>query len=220
MHFLDKLSSLGFFGWLEIAAMIVGVIYVLLQIRKTRKMWYCCIVCSILNIFVYAHNAYWAMMLIQFYYIAASFYGISKWTKARADAISKYGYEDRKHRVSIAVCPMDRRIVAVSSAVALACFLVLSLISWRAIPSEAVSFPAKPYLDNAIAVLSMLATYWLSRSYREQWYIWLVVNVAGTITFAYSGMVWMAALYFAYIIMAVVGLIQWTRHGVIANDNR
>ena len=73
---LDYFAGLDLFGWLEIIAMFVGIYYVYLETRKTRLLWYVCILTSILNIFVYWHNNYLSMALIQVYYIVMAFYGI------------------------------------------------------------------------------------------------------------------------------------------------
>ena len=73
---LAYFAGLDIWGWLEILAMVVGIYYVYLEIRKTRLLWYVCILASILNIFVYWHNNYPSMPLIQFYHIAPATGGL------------------------------------------------------------------------------------------------------------------------------------------------
>ena len=86
---LNYFAGLDLYGWLEILAMVVGIYYVYLEIRKTRLLWYVCILTSILNIFVYWHNNYLSMTLIQFYYIVTAIYGIYSFTKIKKEASSR-----------------------------------------------------------------------------------------------------------------------------------
>ena len=218
----DYFASYGLYEWLEVAAMILGVIYVFYEILKSRKMWYYMIVASIVNILVYTHNGFPAMVMIQFYYIVSAIYSIIKWTRVRAAAIEKYGYEDPKKDLQVAIVKMNPRKAIISSLIAVAVFILLaSLLShYAASGSEVykVAFAGQPWWDAFIAVGSMLATYWLSQSYYEQWYLWMVINVVSVVVFYLSGMPWMALLYAAYIVMVIIGMITWRRHGVYVDE--
>ena len=73
-------------------------------------------------------------------------------------------------------------------------------------------------LDSAVAMLSAVATWWLVRSYREQWWLWIVADSLSVALCAMQGMWWMAALYLAYVAAAVYGLGYWKRAGVYLAD--
>ena len=70
-----------------------------------------------------------------------------------------------------------------------------------------------PYLDAAIAVLNAVATWWLSRSYYQQWYILIFVNILSSILCFTQGLYWMTAQYVFYSASSVLGLIHWRRNG-------
>ena len=69
-------------------------------------------------------------------------------------------------------------------------------------------------LDSTVAVLSAVATWWLVKSYREQWWLWIVADTLSVVLCAMQGMWAMAALYLAYVAAAVYGLRYWKIHGV------
>jgi len=212
---IEYFTSLDIFGWLQIAAMIVGFIYVYFEIKKSRKMWYFWLLSAILNIFVYYQSRYFSMMLIQFYYIGSSIYGIVQWNKVLKDSLEQHGPDDRKHGdMKIGVKLMEKRKGLISAGIAVVVFLILAPIFNRFV-GEDVIFQGQPYFDTAVAVLSMLATYWLSQSYMEQWYIWIVVNVVSIPIYIAGGLYWMTLLYVAYLVMSFIGLYQWKKHGVI-----
>lgn len=212
---LEYFSSLDIFGWLEIAAMIVGFIYVFYETRKSRKMWYYWLFSAILNIFVYWHSHYMSMMLIQFYYIGSAIYGIRQWNKVLSDSIAQHGEADLKNGdMKIGVKRFEKRNGLISSAIAVAAFFILAPLFNRFAGDEVI-FPGQPYFDTAVAVMSMLATYWLSRSYKEQWYLWFVVNAVSIPVYIAGGLYWMSVLYVAYFVLGIFGLYRWNKYGVI-----
>ena len=68
-------------------------------------------------------------------------------------------------------------------------------------------------LDASVAVLSAVATWWLVRSYLEQWWLWIVANALSTVLCLSQQMWWMAVLYMAYALSAAYGLRHWKNNG-------
>lgn len=71
-----------------------------------------------------------------------------------------------------------------------------------------------PWLDAVITVMGIVGTWWLSRSYIQQWWIWIVANALSVIMCSMQGMWWMSALYVFYTASAAYGLWNWHRKGV------
>ena len=212
---LDYFAGLDLFGWLEILAMVVGIYYVYLEIRKTRLLWYVCILTSLLNIFVYWHNNYVSMTVIQFYYIVMAFYGIHAFREIQEEAIAEYGEERNPTGQKVAIRRFDWKTGAVTLAIALpAYFVLVHIIRTYALTHGGLLFPSQPYWDAFIAVGSMIGTFFLSKSYMCQWYVWIILNVISVGVFIYSGMYWIAGLYVVYIILAIFGLRNWRINGV------
>lgn len=219
--FMNEFSaSLNWWGILEFAAMVTGLIYVILEIKKTRRMWRWMIISSVCNGFVFAHKGFVSMTLIQFYYIVTAIYGIITWTKVVKTAQSQYG---PVHHKEVAIVPFNPRRALFTSGLAVVVFFVLSALAARVYVPAIGDIPGKPYWDSAVAVLSMLATYWLSQSWYAQWYVWVAVNIAAIVMFLYPvfdghpevALPLMGVLYALYMISTVVGMINWKRHGVI-----
>lgn len=73
-------------------------------------------------------------------------------------------------------------------------------------------------LDSSVAVLSAIATWWLVKSYREQWLLWIVADTLSVVLCAMQQMWWMSVLYVAYVAAAVYGLYYWKKAGVYLTD--
>ena len=215
MPFLDYFAGLDVYGWLEIFAMIAGIYYVYLEIGKSPWLWYVCILTSVLNIFVYWHNNFVSMTVIQFYYIVMAFYGIHAFRElkddAKAEAIEKAASSDKE----VLIRRFDWKTGAWTMAIAIpAYFLVANLLKAYADTHGTALFPSQPYWDAFIAVGSMVGTFFLSRSYMCQWYVWILLDTITVGVFIYSRMYWMALMYVVYIILAFFGIRHWKKYGV------
>lgn len=68
-------------------------------------------------------------------------------------------------------------------------------------------------IDAIVVVMSAIGTWWLAKSYLQQWYIWLIADSTLTAMCIHSGMWWMAGLYMAYALSSIYGWIHWKRNG-------
>jgi len=208
-------AGLDIWGWLEILAMIVGIYYVYLEISKSRLLWYICILTSILNIFVYWHNNFVSMTVIQFYYIVLAFYGIHAFREIKDDAQAEGKENKESSDKEVLIRRFDWKTGAWTLAIAIPAYFVLAHIlkSYADIHGTAL-FPSQPYWDAFIAVGSMIGTFFLSKSYMCQWYIWIILDTITVGVFIYSRMYWMALMYVVYIILAFFGIRHWRKYGV------
>ena len=212
---LNYFAGLDLYGWLEILAMVVGIYYVYLEIRKTRLLWYVCILTSILNIFVYWHNNFLSMTVIQVYYIVMAFYGIHAFKEIKEEAIAEYGEEKNPTGQKVAIRRFDWKTGAWTLGIAVPAFFALAhILRVYAEANGTALFPSQPYWDAFIAVGSMVGTFFLSKSYMCQWYIWIVLDLITVGVFLYSGMYWMSVMYVCYIIMSLIGIRNWRINGV------
>ncbi len=211
---LEYFAGLDVYGWLEIFAMFVGIYYVYLEIKKTRLLWYVCILTSVLNIFVYWHNNFLSMTVIQFYYIVMAFYGIHAFREIKEEADAEYG-EGKDQGDKVLIRRFEWKTGAVVLAIAVPVyFAVAHILSVYADLHGTALFPGQPWWDAFIAVGSMIGTFFLSKSYMCQWYVWIVLNIITVGVFLYSGMYWMALMYVVYIVLGIFGIRNWRRNGV------
>tara|TARA_R110000772_G_scaffold1210_5_gene4320 strand:- start:9426 stop:9965 length:540 start_codon:yes stop_codon:yes gene_type:complete len=66
-------------------------------------------------------------------------------------------------------------------------------------------------LDTVITLLSLLATYYLTKKYLESWYLWIVVDILAIILFFDRGLYVSSALYLGLLILATNGLFKWKK---------
>lgn len=184
-------------SFMELFTLITGVIYIVLEIRHHNFMWVIGVMTSLAAMWVFFRQGLYASFGLNTYYLITAFIGLWQWKR---DAQSS-------DEGAIVLNRLDTRTVLVSAIVSAAGILVLAWLM------ELVENPMS-YLDSAVTVLSAVATWWLVRSYLQQWWLWILADTLSAVLCLSQGMWWMTALYAAYALSAVYGYIHWKKHGV------
>ena len=231
-------------SYIELAASLFGLVYVVFEVLQKNFMWYLWVLTSITFGIVYYYSHIYAYMGLQIYYVAMGIYGIYSWRRAKALAkraaaqlstqpstqlstqpASNGGAAHKLSEISnsgaatqpgelgsedadiLVVRKMSREVAILSTLFSIIVFFILTYIL------KCTEDP-NPWLDSFCSVISMLATFWLSRQYLQNWYLWIVCNVASTILSLSVEQYYAALLYFIMIGMAVWGLWHWNKNGV------
>lgn len=182
---------------LETAALVSGLVYMVLQVLQHKWMWYFNLATSGASLVVTLMSSLWASAALNAYFIVMSVIGIFSWRKlAEQD-----GGKDRLRLV---------RLTPKTVVISILAAVVLCVGVWQVL---LVTKDASPLLDAAVLVLSALATWWLTRPYKEQWLIWIVADTIALAMYVSQGLWGMAALFFFYVISSVIGLIHWHKKG-------
>lgn len=184
----------------EIFALVTGVIYVILEILQKNFMWVVGIATGIACAWSFAVQHLYASMALNVYYITVSVAGLYQWRKDSV-ALEESSKKDAIHlnRLTLKTALLSLAVLALGT-IAFVC--VLRLLDD---PSSV--------LDAAVAVLSAVATWWLAKSYPEQWLLWIVADTLSLILCFRSGMVWMGIMYVAYTASAFYGFYHWRKEG-------
>ena len=188
---------------MEIFTLVTGVIYIILEIRQKNLMWVVGILTSVAAMWVFFRQGLYASFGLNTYYLVTSFIGLWQWRRD-IDRVSQDG--TAQDDGSVRLKRLSLKTVAVSALAVVAGTLALAFVM------EHLENPMS-YLDSAVAVLSAVATWWLVRCYIQQWWLWIAADTVSTILCASQGLWWMAALYAAYAVSAIIGYIHWKKHG-------
>lgn len=188
---------------LEIFTLITGLIYVILEIRQKNSMWVLGIITSLASMLVFYSQGLYASFGLNTYYLITAFIGLWQWRK------DKGAIEDTS---KIHLNRLSLRVIIISAVVLIVG--TVGLAAGMEYMSE-LGFKENPMslLDSSIAVLSAVATWWLVKSYLQQWWLWIAANGLSVALCASQGMWWMTLLYILYAGAAVIGLKHWKKHG-------
>ena len=207
---------------MEIFTLVTGVIYIILEIRQKNLMWLVGVLTSVAAMWVFFRQGLYASFALNTYYLVTSFIGLWQWSRDKKRLVAEVAPAAGPSDEEAGALPEGDRIhlnrltvktVAVSAVVmALGTFGLVELMQWLNSAGILQENPMS-YLDSAATILSAIATWWLVRSYIQQWWLWIVADLMSTILCASQGMWWMTALYAAYTLSAVYGWAHWHRNG-------
>lgn len=180
-------------NWLEPVAVATGVVSVWLSVKQKISSWPTALVNVALYFVVFREARLYADMGLQVIYFALSLYGWYEWL---------YGGANRTElKVSRANAAMALRLTAI----AVVGVAVLGTLFAR------YTDAALPYVDSATATVSLVAQWMMTRKVLENWAVWIAVDVVYVGMFIYKHLYPTAGLYAGFLVLAVMGHLQWRR---------
>ena len=187
--------------FIEIFGAVTGFAYVLLEIKQKRLMWIVGGISALTYILVFLKAGLVAAMGLQFYYLAMSLYGWIKWGSAEPVSDSCEHTDSNK----ITVSKMPGKVFLLS--------VILSVVTYLALSNILKCYVEDPMprMDAVIAVMSMLATWWVARKYIENWYLWIITDALSVFMYASQALYATALLYLVYTVAAFAGYMHWRK---------
>ena len=137
---------------------------------------------------------FYAEIAINIYYFITMIYGVYCWR----NRLSNNSLQVQTRRLSI-------KLIAWG-------MLLIALFSWLTgwLLARFTDDP-QPYMDAFTTVPAIAAQLLMVLAYREQWYLWLVVDVLAVVMWLRAENYCMAAQYVFWCVNCIYGYIQWTR---------
>lgn len=178
---------------LEHLALLAGLGYALLAVRRDRRAWVFGALSSGLLAWLAAGAALPLQAMLQTLYVLMAVYGFVRWSResASAGALNVRRWSVRAHVLSV---------------------LVIMLLTLLMAPTLGrLTGAAWPYLDTLVTGLSLLATWLTARAVLENWLYWFVVNLLSMFLYGSQGLVFVSLLYVVYFVIAIAGWRSWRR---------
>ncbi len=179
---------------LEWIAAALGVVNILLVIRRSLWNFPVGVTMVSLYFFVFWDAKLYSDALLQIFFLGIQLYGW--WAWSRAERVGDAG-------VAVGLLGARSRILWGGA-------VVLAAGAWGSLMAS-LSDAALPHADGAVAVASIAAQWLQSRRKVECWWLWIAVDIVAIPLFLSRGLWLTAALYALFLILAVVGLIEWRR---------
>ena len=180
---------------LELFGVVFGFIYLYLEIMHKKGMWIIGLLMAAVYAVVYFQQGVYASMGFQVYYILVSIYGFFQWQR------DKTGTNDILYR------KIPLKILAGSALIYIAATYTMVMVLGKTTDDPV------PWIDASVTVLSAIATFWLSKSYKEQWLMWLIVNALTVAMAIKLGLYPTAVLYTVNAAASVYGYFHWGKKG-------
>lgn len=178
---------------IEITAVILGLINVTLIIRRNIWNYPFGVVMVILYARIFYDYQLYSDALLQIYFLVIQIYGWWYWLRGR----------DLDGLVIVERLPVRQIPYYVLIAIVGLALLGTSM--------DRLTDADFPYWDGSIAILSVLAQFLMSRRLLESWFLWITVDLLAISLFWVKGLYPTTALYVVFLVLATIGLLNWTR---------
>ena len=178
----------------EVAAVILGVAYLLLAMRESLWCWYAAFISTAIFLVLFWDVGLLMESGLQVYYLAMAVYGWWQWQQGSAGktelAISSW--RPRQHISALLVV------------------LLASAASGALL--DQFTEAALPYLDSFTTWGSILTTWMVARKILENWLYWLVIDSVSIYLYLDRELYLTAALFAVYLVIVLFGYRKWLQH--------
>jgi nicotinamide mononucleotide transporter len=178
---------------IETLAVVMAVLYLLLAIRENIWCWVCAGVSTAIYVYLFLSAQLYMESALNVFYFAMAVYGWSVWYRGRED----------DHELPVSVWPLAVHGYAV------AVIVVVSFISGYLLSRHTDA--AFPYIDSLTTWAAIWATFLVARKVLENWWYWLVIDIASIFIYWSRDLQLTSLLFVLYVIMIPFGLVAWTR---------
>ncbi len=196
---------------MEIFTLVTGLLFLYLEIRQNNWMWAVQALTGAASVYIFFQEGLYATMALNAYYVATAVWGMWSWRKDKATAIEslKMQSEDKPK-------PDEDNIHLRRLHLKTVCISIIAQIAGTAALYHILRplGDAMSLMDSGITVLSIIATWWLIQTYKEQWILWIIADLLTFVMCLSQGLYLMAALYIFYTFSAIYGYIHWKSRGI------
>ncbi len=214
--------ELDFIG---IFTLVTGILFLILEIRQSNWMWMFQLLSAAAAMVSFFIGGLYASSALNLYYVVMAFVGFIHWRQddrlkdvSPAPGMADCGSnitDDSQKQTSVEIhlrhLPLKTALVSLALLLAgtAALFFLLRFLD-----------DPKSVADAGATILSAIATWWLAKSYPQQWLLWIVADAVSAWICLTQGMTAMSLLYVIYALSAIYGYVHWTRKGQYIDENR
>jgi len=179
---------------LETAAVVFGLLYLILAIRQNVLCWIAGIISTSIYLFVFFNAKLYMESALQIFYIVISLYGIWQW---------KHAGPDNNSDLAISSWNVKQHCVALTT------ILGLSLLSTYLLSTYTDA--ALPFIDSLTTWGGIVATFMVARKIFENWHYWFVIDSVSIFLYLSRDLKQTAFLFAIYLVLIVFGYLEWKR---------
>jgi len=178
---------------LEVVSVVFGVAYIILAARENILCWPAAFIGTGTAIFLFWDGSLLMESALNVYYLLMAVIGWWQWTRGG----------ENQSKLEIQSWNLKQHLITFSL------IAILTIISGSLLSKNTTA--ALPYLDSFTTWAAVITTWMVARKVLENWLYWIIINSASILLYIEREFVLYALLYAIYIVIAVIGYVQWKR---------
>lgn len=177
----------------EAIAAALGLVYLLLAVRRNLLCWLCAFAGTAIYLVLFARAALYMQSLLQVFYLVMAVVGFLDWKRGKT----------QESGVLIRTWSVRRHVLA-----ALAVIGATVVNGWLL---AAYTQAAAPYLDSFVTWGSVVTTWMVARRVLENWLYWIIVDTLAAYLYFTQGLLATTLLFVIYVGIVIRGYLVWRR---------
>ena len=173
--------------------MIAAIAYLVFAIRQNIVCWAFAALSTAIYVWLFIEAKLYMESVLNVFYLVMAGYGWTVWRSGRENGKDK----------PVVIWPLQTHLRAI------VVITILSAVNGTLLTTY--SDAAFPYIDSLTTWFAIWATFLVARKVLENWWYWLVIDIASMIIYWSRDLQLTSLLFAVYVIMIPIGLISWTR---------
>jgi nicotinamide mononucleotide transporter len=178
---------------LEVVAVVMALLYLVLAIRQNIWCWFAAGISTTIYVYLFLEVKLYMQSVLNGFYFAMAIYGWVVW---------RSGQKEEKE-LPVVSWPLLTHVYAILFIAA------VGLSNGYVLDTQTDSQHA--YVDAIIAWGAIWATFLVARKVLENWWYWLVIDIASIFIYWSRDLQLTSVLFAVYVFMIPFGLVSWAR---------
>ena len=177
----------------EVVAVVMALLYLFLAIRQNIWCWFGAGISTAIYVYLFLDAKLYMQSALNGFYFAMAIYGWVVWRSGQTE----------EKQLLVVSWPLMTHVYAILLITA------VGLLNGYVLDTQTDS--QHPYVDSITAWGAIWATFLVARKVLENWWYWLVIDIASIFIYWSRDLQLTSVLFAVYVLMIPFGLVSWTR---------
>jgi len=178
---------------LEVVAVVMALLYLFLAIRQNIWCWFGAGISTVIYVYLFLDAKLYMQSALNGFYFGMAIYGWVVWRSGQTE----------ERQLPVVSWPLMTHVYAI--------LLIAAVGLFNGYVLDTQTDSQHAYVDSIIAWGAIWATFLVARKVLENWWYWLVIDIASIFIYWSRDLQLTSVLFAVYVLMIPFGLVSWAR---------
>ncbi|MDX2410342.1 MAG: nicotinamide riboside transporter PnuC [Woeseiaceae bacterium] len=178
---------------LEVVAVVMALLYLFLAIRQNIWCWFGAGISTAIYVYLFLDAKLYMQSALNGFYFAMAIYGWVVWRSGQTE----------EKQLPVVSWPLMTHVYAI--------LLIAAVGLFNGYVLDTLTDSQHAYADAIVAWGAIWATFLVARKVLENWWYWLVIDIASIFIYWSRDLQLTSVLFAVYVLMIPFGLVSWAR---------
>ncbi len=178
---------------LEVVAVVMALLYLFLAIRQNIWCWFGAGISTAIYVYLFLDAKLYMQSALNGFYFAMAIYGWMVWRSGQTE----------EKQLPVVSWPLMTHVYAI--------LLIAAVGLFNGYVLDTLTDSQHAYADAIVAWGAIWATFLVARKVLENWWYWLVIDIASIFIYWSRDLQLTSVLFAVYVLMIPFGLVSWAR---------